>query len=270
MKNNLKAKKSLGQNFLRSRAFLELIVKSGEIKEGELVLEIGPGDGAMTEELLKKGARVVAIEKDKELISLLNEKFNNKITSGDFKLIEGDVLSNDELESLLKDTPFKIIANIPYYITGQIIRKFLEATNKPSSITLLVQKEVAERIVAKDKKESILSLSVKVFGEPVYIKTVPRGAFQPQPNVDSAIIKISNISKNKLEGIKESMFFTLLHLGFGHKRKQLLSNLSAKYDKKIIQDIFLELNIDNKVRSEDLNIETWIKLCNIISKTWNS
>lgn len=266
MQDKIKAKKSLGQNFLRSKDFLNLIVKTGDINKGEIVLEIGPGDGAMTEELLKTGANIIAIEKDRELIPFLSEKFKKEIESGIFKIIEGDVLENRELDYLLEKNVYKIVANIPYYITGQIIRKFLEEKNKPESITLLVQKEVAERIVAKDKKESLLSLSVKAYGGPKYIKTVPRGAFQPQPNVDSAILKIENISKEKLTDIDERVFFELLHLGFGHKRKQLIANLGARFDRKYLEEVFSKLGIDHKIRSENLGIETWIKLCIIISK----
>ena len=190
------------------------------------------------------------------------------------------------------DTPdtYKIVANIPYYVTGQVIRKFLEAENQPDSMTLLLQKEVAERIVAKDGKESLLSLSVKIFGEPKYIQTVKRGSFEPAPNVDSAIIHIADISRKNFEGadadvdgIFEEKFFKLIHAGFAHKRKQLLPNLAALYSKepqnfsatgkkylvhdfrgaKIgLADAFEKLNIPAKVRAEDVPLQKWLELIN--------
>ena len=205
----MQAKKSLGQHFLKSQKAIETMVKTSGAQTGDLVLEIGPGMGVLTEALLQAGASVVAVEKDDLLIPVLEEKFEKEIKSGQLKLIHDDILNFDvskvpfggsELPRGTLDT-YKLVANIPYYITGQIIRIFLEAENQPESMTLLVQKEVAERIVARDEKESLLSLSVKAYGTPKYVEKVPRGAFAPAPNVDSAIIHISNISKNNFRKI---------------------------------------------------------------------
>lgn len=260
----MKAKKSLGQNFLNSRTALIEMVKSGNLQPGEFVLEIGPGNGALTRELLDAKVNVVTIEKDHRLIPTLNETFSNEIQNGSLKLVEGDILEI-ELNKLLP-CKYKVIANIPYYITGLIIRKLLEEKNKPESISLLVQKEVAERIVAKDGKESILSISVKAFGDPKYIKTVPRGAFTPQPNVDSAILKIGNISKNKIGEADEVKFFEIVKLGFSHKRKHLASNLSLSHKKETVRSAHEALGLREGERAEDLTIETWVKLCNIITQ----
>jgi 16S rRNA (adenine1518-N6/adenine1519-N6)-dimethyltransferase len=160
----MKPKKSLGQNFLRSQKTVEEIVRTSNIQNDDLVLEIGPGEGVLTLELLKNGAEVIVIEKDDRLIPELTLKFKEEVENGKLKIIHDDAL-NVEISEII-NKKYKIVANIPYYITGQLLRKFLSAKQKPELITVLVQKEVAERIVAKDGKESILSLAVKIFGTP--------------------------------------------------------------------------------------------------------
>lgn len=259
----MQAKKSLGQNFLKSQKAINTIVSFSGSGKGDYVLEIGPGMGVLTSKLLQTGASVVAVEKDDLLIPILSEKFKNEIDSGKLKIIHADILDLKISEIIPEN--YKLVANIPYYITGLIIRMFLEAARQPHSITLLVQKEVAERIVAKDGKESLLSLSVKTFGEPKYVEKVPRGAFAPSPNVDSAIIHIANISKKRFDGITEKDFFNLIHAGFAHKRKQLLPNLSSLYQKEKIMKVFDELNLNQKCRAEDLPLDIWLKLCKLIN-----
>lgn len=319
----MKTKKSLGQHFLKSQKAIQTIVETSCAQKGDLILEIGPGMGVLTEALLQTGADVVAVEKDDLLIPVLSEKFEKEITSGKLKIIHEDILifkfkslgfsnldeiqggqkilsetyqvyddekilkSNEEVRQIWK--PYKLVANIPYYITGQIIRKFLETENQPISMTLLVQKEVAERIVAKDKKESLLSLSIKAYGEPKYIEKVPRGAFAPAPDVDSAIIHISNISKNKFQRsdlkynsqgqtsktqwakpserlvAREKDFFELIHAGFAHKRKQILPNLSAVYGRGKAEKALEKAKISPKARAEDIGIEKWFELCDTIN-----
>ncbi len=288
-------KKSLGQNFLTSKAIARSIAEAGIPKNEEFILEIGPGEGFLTEEILKVSNKLIVVEKDHRLIPILNEKFKEEVKSKKLYIIEGDILEinieklmtsnldairgdNEDCDQAVQNSTvrgatgvidkgerqiwshYKVIANIPYYITGQIIRKFLEAEYQPKSMTLLVQKEVAERIVARDGKESLLSLSVKIFGEPKIIKKVPRGAFNPVPNVDSAVINIENISTDKLEGTSNEHFFEVLHAGFAHKRKQLLPNLSNVFNKDKVVKAFNDLNLDPKVRAEDLPIRTWVKL----------
>ncbi len=253
-------KKSLGQHFLHAPQILEDIVVAGKVTKGDSVLEIGPGEGALTQKLLATGAHVVAIEKDDRLIPILHKKFALEIASKQFELIHADVL-DIKIPHLVKQ-PYKLVANIPYYITGQIIRMFLESDNQPESMTLLIQKEVAERITTKfDDKESLLSLSVKVFGDPTYVRTVGKGAFSPPPTVDSAVLHIQNISKERLLGIDSDFFFTILHAGFAHKRKQLLPNLSHLYSKEQLIKAFESSNIDQKARAEDIPLQTWVQLC---------
>jgi len=239
-------KKSLGQHFLRSVSYLNAIADAAEIKKGDTVLEIGPGEGTLTAVLLERGAHVVAIEKDSRLIPVLTEKFAEK----SFKLVEGDALEFEVEKLKLKN--FKVVGNIPYYITGALLKKFLSGDAQPSTLVFLIQKEVAERI-ARSKKESILSLSVKAYGEPKYIKTVPRGAFAPAPNVDSAILSVANISRAHFKNAKsEEKFFELVKTGFGQKRKLLKSNL-----KKILGEKSEALG---SIRAEDMALEEWFKL----------
>jgi 16S rRNA (adenine1518-N6/adenine1519-N6)-dimethyltransferase len=254
----MKAKKSLGQNFLRSKEAIEKIASASNIQKDESVLEVGPGEGVLTEELLRLGANVIAVEKDDRLIPELNIKFRQEIEEKRLKIIHDDAL-NIEIENVLPKK-YKIVANIPYYITGQLLRKFLSADHKPELVTLLLQKEVAERIVAKNGKESILSLAVKIFGSPKYIGTVNKSSFAPQPKVDSAILRVDNIDQGKISGEERDFFFKNLHLGFGHKRKLLLSNLSATYPKEKLENLFKNLNLNLKVRAEDINIDTWLSL----------
>lgn len=275
------AKKSLGQNWLISQSAVDTIVATGELGDGDTVLEIGPGQGALTKKLLATRATVIAIEKDRELIPILTEKFVTEIKNKKLILLNEDVLNFDiEKISTPQNFPsplnfskslagqknlggqaYKLVANIPYYLTGQIIRKFLSAKNPPAKAVLLVQKEVAERIVARDKKESLLSISVKIFGQPKYIKKVPAGAFRPIPKVDSAILLIDNISQNKLKsaGVSEEKFFDLLHCGFAQKRKLLASNL------KISPAILALCGVEEKARAENLTVENWLCLATKIS-----
>lgn len=254
-----RAKKSMGQNFLKSKEILNLMCQSACLKKDETILEIGPGKGSLTEKILEWGAKTIAIEKDDELFVFLKEKFEKEIKSGQLVLEHQDILDfkNNQING-----DYKIIANIPYYITGLIIKKFLSEEKQPETMVLLVQKEVADRIVAKDKKESILSLSVKVYGEVKYIKKVSKKLFSPSPKVDSAIIAISNISKKNFP-IRESeiSFFKLIKAGFAHKRKLLIRNLDElNIPKTEIEKYFNELEIDIKSRPEDISIEKWLLL----------
>ncbi|MFA6094572.1 MAG: 16S rRNA (adenine(1518)-N(6)/adenine(1519)-N(6))-dimethyltransferase RsmA [Candidatus Paceibacterota bacterium] len=273
--SNPVAKKSLGQNFLRSRKILDAVRDSIHITASDTVLEVGPGQGDLTTALLEKAGKVVAIEKDDRLIPFLQEKFKDAVSSNKFSLIHGDALEFDPssisslstpVKSASQDSPnkrifnginYKIAANIPYYITGQFIRRFLSELKQPTDIALIIQKEVAERIIARDGKQSILSLSIKVYGEPAYIRTVSRSFFTPAPNVDSAILAIRNISKDFFTEISEEMFFKVIKTGFASKRKQLIGNLSSLVSREHLEQIFRNLHIDLKIRAEDMTLEQW-------------
>lgn len=248
------AKKSLGQNFLMHARIAERIALSAKLGPNAVVFEIGPGTGMLTRELLKLAKKVIAIEADAELFEKLQTDFADEISSGRLELVHGDIRTFD-IELLPKG--YVLVANIPYYLTGEIFRMFLGSENQPSAMTLLVQKEVAER-VARSKKESILSLSVKAYGEPKYEFTVPRGAFRPAPKVDSAVLTIRDISrKNFATSAEEKRFFELLHAGFAHKRKLVRNNLVGIASGKAL----MAVGVPEGARAEDLSLATWLALC---------
>jgi len=258
----IKAKKSLGQNFLKSKTALSAMIKAGEVSEKDTILEIGPGKGALTEKLLETGAKVIAVEKDDRLIELLNEKFSTEIKIGKLEIINEDILENDLSHVELKSGKYKLIANIPYYITGVLLRKFLSGQNQPEKMVVMVQKEIADRIVARDGKESLLSISVKVYGKPVKIMKVGKENFSPEPKVDSAILLIGAISKAFFTDTTEDRFFEFLRAGFAHKRKILIGNLKEYFKKvgmdgKDLPQIFTSLNLDENIRPENLTVENW-------------
>lgn len=248
------AKKSLGQNFLMHPQTAERIVVASGVGESSTVLEVGPGTGMLTRALLARVHKVIAVEADHTLLAELGETFAEEIGTGRLELVSGDIRSFD---TATIPGEYSVVANIPYYITGEIIRQFLTSTHKPASMTLLVQKEVAVRI-ARDSKESLLSLSVKAFGTPKYCFTVPRGAFRPAPNVDSAVLSIESIQKDAFSSPEdEKVFFEMLRAGFSQKRKRLAKNLEQLYPSESIVRAFRALNLSPNVRSEDIGEDTW-------------
>lgn len=249
----MRLKKSLGQHFLTSRGAIAAIIDSADLNSKDVVLEIGPGKGILTEALLEKAGTVIAVEKDRELFLWLGIQFADAIRNKKLILLNEDILDFEP------KSDYKIVANIPYNITGAIMEKFLSAKNQPNSMTLLVQKEVAERIVAKDSKESILSLSVKVFGEPKYIQTVKAGSFNPPPKVDSAVLQISDISRAKFKQAKitEAAFFKVTKAGFAHKRKTISNNLK---EFKVGEEKLNKCGIRMIDRAEDLSLGQWLCL----------
>lgn len=269
----------MGQHFLKAKWAARSLAYAVGIAKGDTVLEIGPGKGALTRELLAiakdVGAKVVAVEKDAALVAYLNEMFRDEIDFGILVVVPGDIRDINQGESLIESrTPldwqnYVVAANIPYYITGEIIRKFLTAETQPRAMALLVQKEVAQRITSK--KESLLSLSVKVYGIPKIVAKVPRGNFSPPPNVDSAILLIQNISRDFFKGVSpvrsdasngagEELFFKVIHAGFKSKRKFLLSNLAGTFGKDSVAQAFAQCEINPKARAEDISLEKWGKL----------
>jgi len=291
-----KLKKSLGQNFLKSEKIAQEIVEAGEVGLDDIVLEVGPGKGILTAELLKKAKKVIAVEKDEELVGFLCDKFKNNPR---LEIIQGDILDPEIFnfqfsifKKLSNDSIFKykIVANIPYYITSHLLRTFLENPpngGQPSLMVLMVQKEVAERIVGTKSeakrnfsrftlprsgagsdasqnfalprsKESILSISVKAYGRPEIIRNVPAGYFSPAPKVDSAVIKISNISKNFFQDIDEKKFFETVKKGFSQKRKMLINNLKAGFPSTSdVEGKVVACNIGEKARAENISLEQW-------------
>ena len=253
----VKAKKHLGQNFLHDKDVLHAIVEAGEIKDTDTIIEVGPGEGFLTKELIKRAGKVIAIEKDRDLLPFLKldfRKFKN------FELVEGDALRFTPPQG-----PYKVIANIPYYITSPLLNHFLNEQithgQPPELLVLMVQKEVAEKIVAKNKKHSLLSLEVQLFADVELVRTVPAAAFHPRPRVDSAIIKIRALPKPRIEADLKKLFW-LFHMSFAQKRKKLSNNLAAALHQEPSQmrEALESINIDPKIRAEDLSWEEWTKL----------
>jgi 16S rRNA (adenine1518-N6/adenine1519-N6)-dimethyltransferase len=261
----LVAKKSLGQNFLTSPVVPRWMCEAGEVVAGDTVVEIGPGTGVLTRELLARGATVIAIETDSRMIAVLEDTFAAEIAAKKLNLINGDIRTLS-LSSIIPNRPYKIVANIPYYLSGYLLRIALENTPPPTTLVFLMQKEVVERI-ARSKKSSLASLSVAVFGTAKYIKTVSRGHFSPSPKVDSAILAVTNISHQALPSKRNrEEFFNLLHAGFQSKRKQLVGNLQTLVSKKDTLDFLSMQSLPMTSRAEDLSIETWLKLYRSIPK----
>ena len=260
IKTNMKEKKSLGQNFLTSQSVIDKIIKIANLDLKDIVLEIGPGKGILTQTLLGTEigvvGKVISVEKDITLIPFLQEKFSEEIRMGKLILVYDDILDFDFQKYGLESGNYKIVANIPYYITGRFLRKILSSEIQPSKMVLLIQKEVAERI-AKDKKESLLSISVKAYGKPKYIQTVKAGNFNPAPKVDSAIFEISNISKKIFYQTNEKKFFEIIKVGFSHKRKFLIGNLGIFAKKEKLQSAFRQAGISDTARAEDVALEQW-------------
>ncbi|PJE64195.1 MAG: ribosomal RNA small subunit methyltransferase A [Candidatus Ryanbacteria bacterium CG10_big_fil_rev_8_21_14_0_10_43_42] len=237
-------KKSLGQNFLTSKETAGRIVRAATLSPGDVVLEVGPGKGILTELLLETGAVVFAIEKDPRMVLFLKEKFADK---KNFTITEGDILDST-VHDVLPDT-YSIVANLPYYITSHFLRLFLEELRKkPVSMTLMVQREVADRIIARPPHMSLLSLSVQAFGTPKKILNVSRKQFSPPPDVNSAVITIQQISdaffiKNNTT---PQEFFPAIKKAFSQKRKMLRSSIgiAGKCSTKRPQELSLQNWLD--------------------------
>jgi 16S rRNA (adenine1518-N6/adenine1519-N6)-dimethyltransferase len=249
--------KGKGQNFLFERGVVQRIVRSAKIAPGDHVVEIGPGLGILTWELLNAGASVTAIELDWRLAEHL-DLFFASVPS--FRLVEGDALAVD-LDGTLPNEPYKIVANLPYSVAAAVIQRFLEAEHPPETMTVMVQKEVALRLMAPPPDMSILSVATQFFSEPSLAFTVPPGVFIPPPRVDSAVISLRAITPN-LDRSHWPLFFRIVHAGFGQKRKNLANSLSHGLDiEKPVTETWLRKNeIDPMRRAETLSVKDWVNL----------
>ena len=269
---NIKPSKHLGQNFLTDKSALNKIISAADLSSDDVVLEVGPGLGVLTLELAKRAKKVIAVEKDRKMTEILQEILvENKIDNVD--VIEVDILKlltynfqllNKLLITNYQSQNYKLVANIPYYLTSPLIRKFLETENPPSLIVLLIQKEVAQRICAKPSRMSLLSVATQFYAEPKIISYVSRKSFYPQPKVDSAIIRISPRAKGtkSLERDLVPEFFKVVKTGFAHPRKQLINNLSTglNLSRENAKESLLKSGLKPTTRPSELSVDKWVEL----------
>jgi len=263
-RHNLSPQKSLGQNFLADHNALLKVIQDADVSQDDNVLEIGAGVGNLTRLLAVQAKKVTAVELDKGLFPILEDvtrPFDN------ICLVQGDILELS-LESLFNEDGYLVVANIPYYITSVVIRHLLEAQVRPSRIVLTIQREVAERIVNKDGKTSLLSLSVQVYGKARLGSLIPASCFYPEPNVDSTVLLIDVYPQPKLsaEGIKT--LFNLAHAAFNQKRKMLRGSLSPllRKDKQAAAALLEKAGIDQRQRPEVLSLDDWIRLVEVVEE----
>ena len=274
----VKAKKSLGQNFLNDPHYLQRIVDAAELQFEDLVLEIGPAQGSLTRELAARVAGVVAVELDDRLITPLRAAFATQFQR--VQIVHGDILELDppalidELAASMagqdaaqaKGTAYKVVANLPYYITSAVLRQLLEARRPPTRAVVLVQLEVAQRICAEPGDMSLLAVSVQYYARPQLIERVPAGAFRPVPKVDSAILRL-DVHPQPTVDIPAEPFFSVVRAGFGQKRKQLLNSLTAGLarPKPEIVAALECAQIDPMRRAETLALGEWAALCRCLT-----
>ena len=259
-KYHLRPHKGLGQNFLSDDTVLAGIADAAGIPEHAAVLEVGPGLGSLTRHLAERAERVTAVELDKDLVPVLRKEFAD---CPNVEIVQGDILefSPDEY---FADSDYYVAANIPYYITSAVIRHLLEGKARPKRLALTVQKEVAERICAAPGKLSLLALSVQVYGKADMPMVIPAAAFYPEPNVDSAVVRIELYDEPLIPQEQMDDFFALAKAGFGQKRKTLRNSLASNLhiSGAEAESKLLRAGIDPKRRAETLTIEEWKRLLN--------
>lgn len=255
--------KSLGQNFLVDKNFVEKIVDRADVKDTN-VLEIGPGIGTITYEMAKSAKKVVAIEIDSALLPIIEE---NMEEFDNFKLIHEDILKaklEDIVEEEFDGEAFKVVSNLPYYITTPIIEKLVTSKLPCTDMTIMVQKEVADRMLAteKDKEYSSLSVFIKYFSKAEKITNVPKSVFMPQPKIDSTVLKLK--LRKYRDDVDDSKLFALVHAGFNKRRKTILNSLADAVDKEKLRLAFDKLGINEKLRAENLSLDDFIDLTKTI------
>jgi 16S rRNA (adenine1518-N6/adenine1519-N6)-dimethyltransferase len=260
----VRTKKWLGQHFLRDNSVPPRIAQAAGIEPGDLVVEVGPGLGVLTAELASRldpeRGRLVAVELDESLLPLLEERF---AAMPFVTFVHADVLDLPP-EQLTGGKPYKLVANLPYYITSAILRHFLDARHKPRSLTVMVQREVAERMAARPPEMSLLAVAVQFYGKPKVVFRVPPGAFQPPPKVDSAVVHIEvyGPGERPVQPTSEEHFFRVVQAGFGQRRKQLANTLSAGLElpKQAVSEALLAAGVEPSRRAETLDLREWAAL----------
>ncbi|MCF6277366.1 MAG: 16S rRNA (adenine(1518)-N(6)/adenine(1519)-N(6))-dimethyltransferase RsmA [Anaerolineales bacterium] len=259
----LRPNKRLGQNFLRDPNILDRLVQAADLQTDDVVLEVGPGLGSLTRHLATVAEAVVAVELDQRLIEPLGKVL------GDYtnvNIVQGDMLTIPPAR-IIKASGYVVVANIPYYITSALLRHLLEASPRPQRMILTVQQEVAARICVKEKKMSLLALSVQVYGTPSIVGKIPAGAFYPPPKVDSAVIRIDLYPEPVIPSSLLDTFFFLAKAGFSQKRKTLRNALSsgARISPSETENLLNAAEIDPRRRAETLNLTEWARLGRVFS-----
>lgn len=260
-KNNFRFNKQFGQNFITDQNLLRAIVDDAKITKDDVVVEIGPGAGTLTKEIAKKAKEVYSFEIDNNLAPILNETLqdcpNSTVIFKDFQKVD-----DEQLNQILNNREYKVVANLPYYITTPIIMKFIESAYPPKSITVMVQKEVAERLKSNALTSEIgaISLSIALYGDVEMTRVVSRKMFMPEPNVDSAVIRID--MQDKYDNIDKKPVKKLIKAAFNMRRKTFLNNISNAFNisKDRIKEVLKELNIDENIRGEAVSIDNYIAI----------
>jgi 16S rRNA (adenine1518-N6/adenine1519-N6)-dimethyltransferase len=260
IRNKIKPLKKLGQNFLIDQKIINKIVQAAETKPDDLVLEIGPGTGILTMFLAEKAGKVISVEKDELMCQTLKENLKDQ-NINNVQVINQDILDFDFKEKKC----FKIVANLPYYISSAVIRKFLESDNSPEKMILTVQKEVGQRIVSQPPKMNLLAVAVQFYAQPKIVCFVSKKSFWPVPKVDSAVLEIKPF--NVKRKINQDLFFKVVKAGFSQPRKQLLNNLSKqlKLTKAETKNWLCQNKIKPEQRAETLTVDDWINLAVFLS-----
>jgi 16S rRNA (adenine1518-N6/adenine1519-N6)-dimethyltransferase len=266
-----KPKKRLGQHFLIDEAVLERILSAAELSPGDIVVEVGPGLGILTEGLARRGARVIAVELDSRLVALLKKRL---AAFPDVKIVRADILEVAPRQLLQDNLPaselsrgYKVIANLPYYITSPVLSHFLEAQPRPSKMVVMVQKEVGEAIAATPGKMRLLSVKTQFYSQPAIISYVPAASFYPPPKVDSVILRLDVYSQPPIEVSDVAGFFDIVMHGFGAPRKQLRNSLahSLGMPPSQVASLLEKAGIEAKRRAETLSLEEWRELWKILA-----
>lgn len=254
-RHGLRPTKALGQIFLVDRRALERIVAAAELQPDDRVLEVGPGVGQLTRLLAAAAGRVVAVELDPRMVQVLRQELADR---PNVEIVEADILAVDP-GALLAGAPYKVVANLPYYITSAAVRHLLEAQPPPTLLVLTVQREVADRMTAHPGDMSLLAVSVQLYGRPRRLARIPAGAFFPAPKVDSAIVRIDVYPEPPVHLPDREWFFAVARAGFGQRRKQLRNSLSAglQLSAEAVEGALRRAGVDPRRRAETLSLEEW-------------
>jgi 16S rRNA (adenine1518-N6/adenine1519-N6)-dimethyltransferase len=261
--SGLRARKSLGQHFLADASVLQTIVEAAELSPADTVIEVGPGLGILTAELVRRAGNVIAVELDTKLASLLKSRL---ASPANLRVINADILKVSLSELLEGTSHYKVVANLPYYITSPVLRYFVEASPKPSLMVVMVQKEVGEAIVAGPGKMSLLAVSLQIYSKPSIISHVPAQCFYPQPKVDSVVVRFDLLPEPAVKVADMGGFFEMVRAGFSLPRKQLHNSLAHSLGMKSaeITSLLKGANINSKRRAETLSLEEWARLYEVL------